>query len=174
MNNHFSHLKSLVKKFTVAFILFSLCRIVFYLFYTHQFDDVSLSLFFYGIRFDMVAISFLFAPLVVLELIPFPFRETNWYQKVLKVIFYTSIIVGLILNMIDVGYFEYTLKRTTADVFGMVTTGDDFFTLLPHYIIDFWYAYVSLAILIYITTILYKKCCKCDIFKATLQLESHA
>lgn len=160
MNNHFLHLKNLAKKLTVAFILFSLCRIIFYLFYAHQFDEVSLSLFIYGLRFDMVAISFLFAPLVVVELIPFPFRGNKWHHKITKALFYIPMILGIILNMIDVGYFEYTLKRTTADLFGMVTTGDDFLTLLPHYIIDFWYAYVLLAVLISITIFLYKRWCK--------------
>lgn len=160
MINRFEHLKNLIKKIGIAFLLFTLCRIAFYLVNSNYFPNVSFDLFIYGIRFDAVAISFLMAPLIILQLIPAPFRNFNWYKKMLNVFFYVGLIVGLIPNMIDVGYFDYSLKRSTADLYGMITTGDDFITLLPHYIIDFWYAYVILAILIYITVFLHKRFCK--------------
>lgn len=160
MNNHFVYLKNLTKKLGIAFLLFTLCRIVFYFVYTSSFNDVSFSLFVYGLRFDMVAISFLFAPLIFMQLIPFSFRNLRWYKKALNTFFYVAIILGITLNMVDVGYFEYTLKRTTADLFGVISTGDDFFTLLPHYIVDFWYAYLFCAVLIYISVLLHKRFCK--------------
>lgn len=160
MNNHFLHLKNLAKKLGIAFLLFTLCRVVFFMVYTNNFSGVTFSLFIYGLRFDMVAISFLMAPYIALQLLPFSFRNFNWYQKITNTLFYIGLILGITLNMVDVGYFEYTLKRTTADLFGMVSTGDDFFTLLPHYIIDFWYAYVFCAALIYIAVLLTKKLAK--------------
>ncbi len=170
MNNYFVYLKSLIKKLGIAFLLFSLCRIIFYLVYTNNFSDVSFSLFIYGLRFDMVAIAFLFSPLIFLQLLPFSFRGLKWYHKTLNIFFYIAIVIGITLNMVDVGYFEYTLKRTTADLFGMISTGDDFFTLLPHYIIDFWYAYVFCAVLIYIAVFLYKRFCKLTVtFKPYLK-----
>ena len=157
MNSHLHHLKSLLRKLGIAFILFSLCRILFYLFNTVHFNNVSFSLFLSGIRFDIVAISFLFAPLIILQLIPFPFRYRKWYQICISTIFYLSIILSLALNLIDVAYFDFTLKRTTSDFFGMIGTGNDFWNLLPHYIIDFWYNYLLFFGLILLTWFLHKR-----------------
>ena len=168
MAQYFSYLKVLCKKLALAFFVFSLCRIIFFLFYTQHFNDVSFSIFIYGIRFDLVAISFLFAPVVLLDLLPFKFRNFKWYKKLSNTIYFIAIFVGIALNMLDVGYFEYTLKRTTADLFDLVSEGDDFWTLLPHYIIDFWYAYLALAILFYITVKIYKFWIKTDSFSSNL------
>ena len=157
MGSYFSHLKLLLKKLGIAFLIFSLCRILFYLFNSNHFIDVPFSLFFWGIRFDWIAISFLYTPLIILHLIPFSFRNFSRYHKVLAIAFYTSNTIAIILNLIDVAYFDFTLKRTTADFFGMIGTGDDFTKLLPHYIIDFWYDYILLFGLLILSWFLYKK-----------------
>ena len=116
MGSYFSHLKLLLKKLGIAFLIFSLCRILFYLFNSNHFIDVPFSLFFWGIRFDWIAISFLYTPLIILHLIPFSFRNFSRYHKVLAIAFYTSNTIAIILNLIDVAYFDFTLKRTTADI----------------------------------------------------------
>ena len=157
MNTYFLHLKALLKKLGLAFLIFTLCRLLFYFFNTHHFPSIKFSAFTYGIRFDWVSISFLFAPLIILQLLPFSFRNFKWYQKLLAFCFYTANTLAIILNLIDVAYFDFTLKRTTTDFFGMIGTGNDFFTLLPHYIIDFWYDYILLAGLLFISWFLYKK-----------------
>ncbi len=163
MSPYFNHLNLLLKKLGIAFIIFSLCRILFYLFNSHHFPDVSFGLFFYGIRFDLVAISFFFFPLIILHLIPFSFRNFKWYNRLLVVSFYTANSLAIILNLVDVAYFDFALKRTTTDFFGMVGTGDDFIKLLPHYVIDFWYDYVLLIGLLILSWILHSKYCSANV-----------
>ena len=131
MSSYLIHLRLLLKKLGIAFLIFSLCRILFYTFNSYHFNDTSFSLFFYGLRFDLVAISFLFSPLIILHLIPFPFRNFKWYNNILYISFYLANTLAIILNLIDVAYFDFTLKRTTSDFFSMVGTGDDFLKLLP-------------------------------------------
>jgi phosphoglycerol transferase MdoB-like AlkP superfamily enzyme len=160
MNSYSQNLILLLKKIGIAFLIFSLSRGIFLLFNTSHFSEIPFSLFIYGIRFDLVAISYFFFPLIFLHLLPFPFRHYKWYQKLMSFTFYFGIVAATILNLIDVAYFDFTLKRTTADFFGMVGTGDDFFKLLPDYIIDFWYNYILLAILVFISSILHKKYCR--------------
>jgi len=160
MNSYFHNTLLLLKKLGIAFLIFSLCRIIFLLFNTSHFSEVSISLFFYGLRFDLIAIAYLFSPLIFLQLIPFPFRLYNWYNTLLSIAFYLGITISISLNLIDVAYFDFTLKRTTTDFFRMIGTGDDFFKLLPHYIIDFWYNYILLAALIYISRFLLQKYCQ--------------
>ena len=160
MSSYLNHLKLLLRKLGIAFTIFSLCRILFYLFNSSHFADVSFSLFFYGLRFDLVAISFLYTPLILFHLIPFPFRNFKWYDKILSLCFYTSTTLAILFNLLDLAYFDFTLKRTTTDFFGMVGTGHDFINLLPHYIIDFWYDYIILAGLLILSRFLHKNYCK--------------
>lgn len=159
MNSYFDNLILLLKKLGIAFLIFTLCRILFLLFNNVHFIDISIGLFFYGLRFDLVSISYLFAPLIFLHILPLPIRHYKWYQKLLAIAFYFGISIAIILNLIDVAYFDFTLKRTTTDFFGMVGTGDDFFNLLPHYIIDFWYDYILLIGLIFTSIYLHKNYC---------------
>ena len=159
MTQYTNHLILLSKKLGIAFLAFTLCRIFFYSFNSIHFSDVSLSLFFYGIRFDVVAIAFIYSPLILLHLIPVPFKNLQGYNKLLNITFYTLNTIAIAVNLIDVAYFDFTLKRTTADFFGMVGTGSDFFKLLPHYIIDFWYNYLLFALLLFISWFLNKRFC---------------
>jgi phosphoglycerol transferase MdoB-like AlkP superfamily enzyme len=159
MNSYLIHVRLLLKKLGIAFLIFSICRTLFYLFNSYHFNDVSFSLFFYGLRFDLVSISFLFSPLIILHLVPISFRNIKRYNNLLTLTFYIANTIAIILNLIDVAYFDFTLKRTTSDFFSMINTGDDFFKLLPHYILDFWYNIILLAGLLLLSWFLYKKFC---------------
>ncbi len=173
MNQHLEHLKSFAKKLALAFLMFSLCRIAFVIFNASHFNNISFGLFFYGLRFDMVSLSYLMAPLLFFELLPFPFRTFKGYQKLLNWLFYLPLLLGVVINCIDIGYFQYTLKRTTFDFFDMVGTGDDFWKLLPNYIIDFWYAYLAFGVLAWLTVFLYKRYCKKSILFTTYNTKTY-
>lgn len=159
MAQHTQHLIILIKRLGIAFLAFTLCRVLFYIFNSVHFSDVSVNLFFYGIRFDIVAIAFIYSPLILLHLLPFPFKNLKWYRQLLTITFYTLNTLAIAVNLIDVAYFDFTLKRTTSDFFGMVGTGNDFFKLLPHYIIDFWYNYLLFAGLLILCWFLNKTFC---------------
>ena len=49
----------------------------------------------------------------------------------------------------DWAYFPFTHKRATNDVLDMITRKSDFIALLPHFIIDYWYAPLGIALLIF-------------------------
>ncbi|MDB4534563.1 LTA synthase family protein, partial [Vicingaceae bacterium] len=102
----------------------------------------------------------IYSPLILLHLIPLPFKNFKWFYSLATITFYTLNTLAIAINLIDVAYFDFTLKRTTTDFFGMVGTGDDFFKLLPHYIIDFWYNYLLFAGLLIISWFLNKKFCQ--------------
>ena len=53
--------------------------------------------------------------------------------------FYFINCVGLMANFIDLIYFRFTLKRTTADIFSYLGVGGDFGKLIPQFMTDFWY-----------------------------------
>lgn len=166
MNIDLSHLISLLKRIGISFLIFSICRFLFYIFHLSFFGgEFPFDAFFFGLRFDVVAISYLLSPFIFFSILPFPFRIANWYQKFLKILFHISNSIGIIFNLIDLGYYQYSLKRTTADIFNFLGTGNDFWGMLPQYVIDFWYAFLFLILLILLSEYLYRK--------TTLQLKSN-
>lgn len=160
--NYLSHFIPFAKRIGLAFLIFSLCRIFFYVFNASHFTAVSIWDFIYGVRFDAVAIAYLYSPFILMSALPFSFRSFRKYQRTLAILFYISNTIAIILNLIDVAYYDFTQKRTTTDLFSMIGAGggQDFLTLLPRYVIDFWYDYVLLAFLIWLSWYIYKKYCR--------------
>ncbi|MFA6925084.1 MAG: LTA synthase family protein [Bacteroidales bacterium] len=120
-------------------------------------------------RFDLSAIflfNFLF---IFLQLLPFKFRKNNFYQKILKYLFVVVNSILILANCIDFVYFRFILKRTTFDIFSFLGLGNDFFTLLPSYLKNFWYVLLIWLLLILFLNFLYNK-----IFKTFLSKEEPA
>ena len=159
MKPYFTHLLILLKRLGIALLIFSICRILFYIFNSNHFSEVSFDLFIFGIRFDLVAISYLFLPFIFFSIIPFSFRNFRKYQLFLSVLFYLGNTIGIVLNLVDLAYFDFTLKRSTTDLFSIIGADDgkDFFKLLHLYIVDFWYDYMLLIGLVILSYFLYKK-----------------
>lgn len=126
-------------------LLYALCRTFFYLFNPEQFPTVNffsfLLLLVKGMRFDLSAIFFLNLPIILLFIVPFGFRKEVKYQKIVLIIFFVINIIGLMANCIDIVYYRFSLRRISFDIFKYVSVdgGNDFFTLMPRFILDFWY-----------------------------------
>lgn len=93
-----------------------------------------------GIRFDLFAIAWINLPWVLLFLAaPRPRRIMARAQAVTFVL-----LNGLFLLALagDIGYYPYTLKRSTADVLNIVGGGGDVARLMPSFLRDFWYIFL--------------------------------
>jgi len=66
-----------------------------------------------------------------------------------------SLAIGV--NLVDVIYFRFTFKRTTADIFKYLDTGEEFSSLIPTFIRDFWYMLLIWAALIIVLVLLFNK-----------------
>ena len=111
----------LLYRFSLLLGFYSICRILFFLFNTASFPKVTffsfLTMMKGGLMFDVSALLYLNAAYILLFLLPFQFKFSNWYQKTLKWLFMISNGVGIAFNLIDIIYYRYILKRTTASMF---------------------------------------------------------
>ncbi len=127
----------------VVILLMFLSRIMFFLFNFKYFSGAGfnelMKIFVYGLRFDISAAIIINAPYILLNSIPFRFRMNKIYQGVLNTFFFFINIVALASNFVDLIYFRFTLKRTTADIFAYLGVGGDFNKLIPQFLKDFWY-----------------------------------
>lgn len=152
---------SVLLKLLIVLILFFLSRIVFYFFNYAYFSspgsNEALNIFLAGLRFDVSAILILNFPFIVLNAIPLPLRQSKIWQRILNSYFYLINAIGLMGNFIDMIYFRFTLKRTTADIFNYLGVGGDFNKLIPQFLKDFWYVAVIWVVFVIILVLLGKR-----------------
>ncbi|HQV38032.1 MAG: LTA synthase family protein [Flavobacteriales bacterium] len=130
-------LRVLLLRIGVIALVFSIQRLLFAQLNHDAFPAPPASAFLGGVRFDLSAIAWLYLPWVLTVLIaPAPKRT---FATVQKVLFHLSNVFCFFLNSTDLEYFKFTLKRSTADLFGIATGGDDLANLAPVFLKDYWY-----------------------------------
>ncbi|MBC8046259.1 MAG: LTA synthase family protein [Fimbriimonadaceae bacterium] len=108
---------------------------------------------FHGIRYDIASILVVNVLFILLHIIPNPFRETIYYQRTLKILFYVFNGIALMFESGDFIYFPYGLQRTSMHELGL--TNDT--SILPQVLKDFWYIFIIVTIIIIGIEYLYRK-----------------
>ncbi len=151
---------NLFKRLSFLFIIYSICRVLFFVFNHSYFNDTSVSDFLkvllYGLRFDAFSIAGTNSLYILLAILPFNFYYHKNYQQVLKLIFITFNSLAIAFNLIDVAYFPYNQKRSTFEVFTLMFGGQtDFLKLVPHFLKDYWYLIFVFIVLVWVVVKLY-------------------
>ena len=149
----------LLKRLGISLFCLFLTRIVFFIANREAFTDVSFSDFFFGSWFDLITVSLLMLPYWALYLLPFVnnFRNSKVYRMFFRISFHLLNSGLLLFNLIDVEYFKYTSKRSTADLFSFVGTSNDMSQLVVAFVKDFWFLIVLFVVFISLVDFLYKK-----------------
>ena len=149
----------LIYRIAILMGFYSLCRILFYLFNTASFPKVTflsfLTILKGGMMFDISALLYLNVVYMLLFLLPFHFKFNDWYQKVLKWLFMIVNGVGIAFNMIDIIYYRYILKRTTASMFDVAAFDAGNTNLIMRFFYDFWYILLIFIILMFLLSRFY-------------------
>lgn len=152
---------ALLQRLLIAMLLFSLCRIAFYLFNASYFPDVTWRGFsrilIGGLRFDFTAVLYINALTIVLSIIPLNLRFRTGYQQILKFIFFLFNGVALAMNVSDMVYYPFTLRRTTADIFQQFQNEINLGSLFFRFLADYWYAVAFWVVLLVLMIWLYKR-----------------
>jgi phosphoglycerol transferase MdoB-like AlkP superfamily enzyme len=145
----------LVARFLFLMLLYTLCRIGFYIFNFDSFPNIGLQSFdailLGGLKFDLSGLLYVNALYIFLFLLPLTFMFRNWYQGVLKWLFILTNGLGLAMNVSDFIYYRFTLKRTTSSVFDIFGNEENLGALWSRFIIDYWQAtlfWVALMVLL--------------------------
>lgn len=151
----------LVWRFALLMIIFTLCRLLFYMFNVDFFANLTtaglLRIFAGGLWFDTSALIYTNILYTILYLLPFTFRYSNWYQGILKYLFVVTNSIAIGANCADFIYFRFTMRRTTATVFDEFKHETNFGSLIPKFIADYWYVFLIWIALTAIIVLLYGK-----------------
>ena len=131
-------LQSLLLRIAILLLLMTVTRIVFYFFNVDSFAHLRFTDWFAGIWFDLSTIGLLLMPFIVLSLLPEKWQH-NWPVRILQALtFFIPVLLIIALNLMDTAYYNFTLKRSTADLFVIVSAGNDVGQLLTSFISDYW------------------------------------
>ncbi|MCA1745239.1 MAG: sulfatase-like hydrolase/transferase, partial [Bacteroidales bacterium] len=149
----------LIYRMAVMMLLYSLTRLGFYFFNSSFFPNVSfsglLTIMKGGLMFDISALLYINVLYLLLYLLPLPFKFKGWYQMSLKVLFLVTNAVGLAVNVADIIYYRFTLKRTTSSVFDIFANEENMGNLWLQFLVDYWYALVFWLLLTGLMVFLY-------------------
>ena len=152
MKINLKHLRGLFLLYTLLLIIYTGMRVVFVLYNKADFDtssDYALGMtFLSGSRFDLSSILLSNILFSLLWILPFgKFWASKAYQIVLKIIFLVSNGLFITLNAIDIVYFPFVKKRMQRDalLFFNGDKGQEAYTLLPSFIMEYWFVWLFMV-----------------------------
>ncbi len=152
---------ALLLRLLLVMFLFTLCRLAFYFYNASFFPDMAtgnlLRLLWGGMRFDLTAVLYVNLLYILLMIVPFDFRFRYGYQETIKYLFFVTNGLALLTNIADIIYYQFTLRRTSADVFQQFENERNLTGLLLQFSADYWYALVFWGLLLWIMVKVYQR-----------------
>lgn len=155
-------LKSAVSRLSaqvgIIILLYTFTRILFVVFNHGEFNLPSvfsyqfLKIIFGGMRFDLAVFAMTNGFLLILMYFPLHYLSNLKFQRILGVIFVAVNSLLLMLNFIDIAYYPYVQKRMQKDVMQFMDGkhGNEFYELLPTFLLQFWYLILIFLLVIFI------------------------
>ena len=151
---------TLLLRLSIVMLLFSISRVLFYYYNINHFQGITFSRLLRimqgGIRFDIAALFYVNSLYLLLYLLPFNFRYNKTYKTILKFIFFITNGIALAVNTMDFFYFDFILKRSSADVFMFAHEGNILHLFLLFFT-DYWIGIIIWILLMFILIFLYRK-----------------
>ena len=148
----------LLQRLGIVYLLFSLCRLMFYCCNAASFEGIAIGetayLFFVALRFDTSSILYVNLLVILMHLLPIAARNSTWYQKTMKGLFFICNGLVLLLEVADIAYFPYAFRRILRNDFEM---SDDIQNLLPQFMLEFWWLLLFYFFLLMLAYYLYYK-----------------
>jgi phosphoglycerol transferase MdoB-like AlkP superfamily enzyme len=142
-------------------LLFSFCRIGFFIFNYKMFPGISFSQFITilrgGLVFDISAIVYINILLILLHIVPLDIRYKEGYQIVLKYLYFITNGIAIAMNGMDFVYYRFVDKRATADVFKTFEHETNLVKLFFRFLFDYWPATLFTLLLWFLMAFLYNK-----------------
>lgn len=148
----------LLYRLLLVMILYTIARGIFYFYnveHLHFADRAEvLYAFWGGLRFDLSAMLYVNALVLLLHLLPIPWKYNSTYQRVCSWIYWLFNIPAFILNLGDVIYYRFTGGRTTLSVFSEFSNENPLHFL--RFFIDYWHLTLTGLVLIALWVWLYR------------------
>lgn len=138
-------------RFIAAWVIMLLLQVLFFLCNARLFPLRELNVFeivIGNLMFTLATTTILLAPFVVLNTLPIRnLIHKKWYRALSETLYVAPILFAVISGCCNAPYYQFTYKRLSAQIFTYLTNSGDFGSLLPHFIVDYWEAFIGIIVL---------------------------
>ena len=133
-----------IKKIVLLLFIYFLSRLFFILNNLNLLDSISeidfsfLMLIIESLRFDLSILLYINSFVFLLLIFPHNLHRYLWYRKFIRFTFLIVNIPFIVLNNIDIEFFQYNQKRITSDFLDLIFLGNDTLQIFPNYLIQYW------------------------------------
>jgi phosphoglycerol transferase MdoB-like AlkP superfamily enzyme len=152
-----THVRNFWWMLLISALVLTVLRIIFYFVHKNVFTDIDFSDWFVGFVFDWITVAIYFLPFACLHFLPLFHRDNRVYRIWTWTYFFVVNLLLISLNLIDLEYFSYTSKRSTADLFAITSAGSDIKQLLTTFLVEFWWMWIILIGLVFFLRWAFKK-----------------
>ena len=99
-----------------------------------------------NVRFGLASTALFLLPWLLLTLLPLRARQAKGYRLAAETLFYVGSLLLLLTNLVDAAYYQFTYRRMNAMMFRYMSIGGEMGTLLPKFVVDYWYATLSAVV----------------------------
>jgi phosphoglycerol transferase MdoB-like AlkP superfamily enzyme len=143
----------------MVFFLFSVQRVLFYLFNIGYFPHMPIGhlveLMLSGLKFDLSAVLYVNSLYILVMLLPIQLKYDDWYKKVARILFLFTNSIALLTNFIDIVYFRYILRRTDFSIFSEFRNESHLWKIVLVGLVQYWYLVVIFAVMFYFLLLIY-------------------
>lgn len=143
MNSYWSSIKILSKRLLLILLIYQLSRILFFWSNKFIFQSAVLGEFIGGLRFDLSAIFYTNALIIIGHTLPGNFKYKKTYQFILKLLFFVINAIFIATNFIDVEYFKFTSRRSTFSLITATGMEGDIVRLIPVFLKSYWWLFLG-------------------------------
>jgi phosphoglycerol transferase MdoB-like AlkP superfamily enzyme len=156
--HNFTYIVTWLRRSAFALSILTICRILFIIFQFNYFKNNDLTVlpqvFFYGIIFDIQALSYTLIPFNLISLFPFKIKYQKKTTLFIKGLFIIGVSLILILNLIDFEFFKIKNRRSGIELFQLI---NDPANPIFSYLFSYWYLLLILLLFILIMIKYYPK-----------------
>ena len=143
----------------LAYLFYSLARVLFY-FYNKNIiiiDSFSefFNLFLIGLTFDTSAILYVNSLFILISLIPIKNNSRPIFQKGMFVLYFSTNITAYVTNYVDFIYYKFSQSRLTTTVFDLLENETNKLDLMSSFIVDYWHVFLIFIISVVLWIYLY-------------------
>jgi phosphoglycerol transferase MdoB-like AlkP superfamily enzyme len=157
----FQEYKVLGYRILLAYVFYSIARVLFYIYNSSLIKVGSVSDFldlcYHGLAFDTTALMYVNSLFILLSIIPILSNSKKKFQKVLFYLYFVTNLIAYSTNFVDFIYYRYTFSRSTIASLDTLEHENNKMLLLFDFIVHFWDVFLWFFVLAFAWIYLYKK-----------------
>jgi len=157
----FNEYKVLFYRIGLAYLFYTIARILFFIYNSKLIKINSVSDFFsleyHGLAFDTTTIIYINSLFILLSLLPLIVNTKKGFQRFLFYLYFITNLLAYAANFIDFIYYKYTFNRSTRASLDTLENESNKTRLFMNFLVEYWHVFLLFFLCAFLWIYLYKK-----------------